>query len=250
MPDDYAAFGPPRRRPWPTRDETRTEDRPPWALVKNQDYHIISPFDLAPDRASGRRGPFAMLFGAVNWMHSSGLVVVPHGLRRGGLRHVRLVGRRWWPKSPRAITRVRWCDRGCATGSSCSSVRGDVLRRLVSGPSFKHALYPMGYLCRLRYVRPALYAVDPFHLPLINTLVLLVSGSAGPHLGAPCAGAWRPAQGCGLRPDHRRGLGLIFTGLQAFEYWEQIAHYGLALAAATSSTPPSSWPPAFTACMW
>jgi cytochrome c oxidase subunit 3 len=38
---------------------------------------------------------------------------------------------------------------------------------------FKHAIYPMNTYEASTYVPPEIYAVDPFHLPLINTLVLL-----------------------------------------------------------------------------
>jgi len=43
---------------------------------------------------------------------------------------------------------------------------------------FKHAIYPMNEYVGSEYVPPEIYNVDPFHLPLINTLVLLLSGCA------------------------------------------------------------------------
>ena len=43
---------------------------------------------------------------------------------------------------------------------------------------FKHAIYPMSGYVGTEYVPPEIYHVDAFHLPLINTLVLLLSGCA------------------------------------------------------------------------
>ena len=56
------------------------------------DYHILPP-SIWPFMAAG--GAFAMLFGAVKLDARLGAVAVPHRLRRGALRHVWLVGRRW-----------------------------------------------------------------------------------------------------------------------------------------------------------
>ena len=43
---------------------------------------------------------------------------------------------------------------------------------------FKHTIYPMSEYAGSVYTIPDIYAVDAFHLPLINTLVLLLSGCA------------------------------------------------------------------------
>ena len=45
---------------------------------------------------------------------------------------------------------------------------------------FKHAIYPMNEYAGSSYVPPEFYQVDAFHLPLINTLVLLLSGPRSP----------------------------------------------------------------------
>ena len=65
----------------------------------------------------------------------------------------------------------------------------------------------------------------PFHLPLINTLVLLLSG---------CAVTW--AHHALVHDNDRKALiqglaigivlGIFFTFLQAFEYYELLAHEG------------------------
>jgi cytochrome c oxidase subunit 3 len=75
------------------------------------------------------------------------------------------------------------------------------------------------------YVQPVIHAVDPFHLPLINTVVLLLSG---------CAVTW--AHHALVHDNDRKALawgliiavvlGVAFTGLQAYEYAELLLHEG------------------------
>jgi len=43
---------------------------------------------------------------------------------------------------------------------------------------FKNALYPMWSYPGTEYVKPEFIPVDAFHLPLMNTLILLLSGCA------------------------------------------------------------------------
>ena len=44
---------------------------------------------------------------------------------------------------------------------------------------FKHQIYPMNEYDYTVFVTPAdIYMIDPFHLPLINTVILLLSGCA------------------------------------------------------------------------
>jgi cytochrome c oxidase subunit 3 len=87
---------------------------------------------------------------------------------------------------------------------------------------FKHALYPMGAIEGIEVVPgswpPAgIETFDPWHLPLINTLVLLCSG---------CAATW--AHHALVHENDRAqvkyglwlavGLGVLFTFFQAYEY--------------------------------
>jgi cytochrome c oxidase subunit 3 len=83
---------------------------------------------------------------------------------------------------------------------------------------FKHAIYPMNTYEASTYVwPPGIDAFDPFHLPLINTLILLLSG---------CAVTWahhalvhnEQPQGRRMGPLIGIVLGLAFTGFQAYEY--------------------------------
>jgi cytochrome c oxidase subunit 3 len=86
---------------------------------------------------------------------------------------------------------------------------------------FKHALYPMNEYEGSTYVPAEFYQVDAFHLPLINTLVLLLSGAA-------VTWAHHALVHNESRKDVELGLiiavvlGIAFTGLQAYEYYELI----------------------------
>ena len=84
---------------------------------------------------------------------------------------------------------------------------------------------------------------DPWHLPLLNTLILLTSGTTV---------TWAHHA---LLENDRQGLkygliltivlGALFTCVQAYEY----SHAAFSLRAATSMARPSSWRPASTASM-
>ncbi|MEN8710212.1 MAG: cytochrome c oxidase subunit 3, partial [Paracoccaceae bacterium] len=93
---------------------------------------------------------------------------------------------------------------------------------------FKHAMYPMGP------ESPAVDGVwppvgietfDPWHLPLINTLILICSGAAA-------TWAHHALVHGNKRTEIKQGLiisvalGLIFTVFQAYEYTH--AHFGFA----------------------
>jgi hypothetical protein len=98
-------------------------------------------------------------------------------------------------------------------------VRGDVLRGVVLVVLQARAL-PDGAdspARRRRTGRPRIETFDPWHLPLINTLILLLSG---------CAATWahHALVHENNRKDLKNGLliaivlGVAFTGLQAYEY--------------------------------
>lgn len=93
---------------------------------------------------------------------------------------------------------------------------------------FKSAMYPMAQDNMSPWVDGAWPPVgveflDPWHLPLINTLILLCSGAA-------CTWAHH-AMTHNKRRDAALGLiisivlGLCFTAVQGFEYYEAVHHY-------------------------
>ena len=85
---------------------------------------------------------------------------------------------------------------------------------------FKHAMYPMGPLSPAvdgQWPPAGIELFDPWHLPLINTLILLCSGAAATWAHHALAHE-------NNRQDLKTGLwiaillGILFTGFQAYEY--------------------------------
>ncbi len=190
------------------------------AHAKNHDYHILPP-SIWP--LMGAAGGFLMLFGAVLWMHDitawafwAGLVVVLYTMYA------------WWAEV------VAESKVGDHTNVVRIGLRMGFILFVMSEimfffawfwSFFKHVIYPMEEYIGTEYMAPAIHAVDPFHLPLINTLILLLSG---------CAVTW--AHHALAHDNDRKGLvqglaigialGVAFTALQAFEYYELLAHEG------------------------
>ena len=150
------------------------------AHERNHDYQILPP-SIWP--FIGALGAFIMLFGAVLAMHQMGpwMFLI-------GVLMVLYVMFGWWSDV------VREGNTGEHTPVVRISLRYGFIMFIMSEVMFfaawfwtffKHALYPGGA------AESAVYAVwppkgietfDPWHLPIINTLILLC-------LGAPCAGA-------------------------------------------------------------
>lgn len=182
------------------------------AHVKDHDYHILPP-SIQP--FLGALFGFVMLFGMVLWMHEVTSFVFWAGLV--GVLYVMFV---WWSE---VVAESRIGDH---TKVVQIGLRYGVILFIMSEVMFffawfwsffKHAIYPMQFYTGTDYVQPSIYPVDAFHLPLINTLVLLLSG---------CAVTW--AHHALVHGNNRKDLiaglsisiflGIAFTGLQAYEY--------------------------------
>ncbi len=189
------------------------------AHVKNHDYHILPP-SIYP--FLGAIGGFTMLFGAVQWMHAQGpwLFLI-------GFAAVLYVMYGWWAEV------VTESSQGDHTPVVRIGLRYGFIMFVMSEVMFfvawfwaffKHAIYPMSGYEGSTYVQPEIYHVDAFHLPLMNTLVLLLSGAA-------VTWAHHALVHNEPRKDVELGLiiavvlGLCFTGLQAYEYYELIVHH-------------------------
>jgi cytochrome c oxidase subunit 3 len=183
------------------------------AHAKNHDYHILNP-SIWP--FLGAVSAFVMLFGAVLWMHDMGPWMFLIGLV--GVLYVMFA---WWSEV------IEESQQGDHTPVVRIGLRYGFILFIMSEVMFfaawfwsffKHALYPMNEYVGSQYVPPEFYQVDPFHLPLINTLVLLLSG---------CAVTWahHVLVHDGNRKEIEWGLliavllGLAFTALQAYEYY-------------------------------
>ncbi|SPH20562.1 Cytochrome c oxidase subunit 3 [Ascidiaceihabitans donghaensis] len=193
------------------------------AHAKNHDYHILAPSTWP---LLGAVGGFVMLFGAVVWM-SGGLTIFFKSVELSGpwmflmgLAAVLYVMFGWWAEC------VAEAKIGDHTPVVQIGLRYGVILFIMSEVMFfaawfwsffKHAIYPMEDYAGTEYVAPIFYQVDALHLPLINTLVLLLSG---------CAVTW--AHHALVHENNRKdlitglsisiALGVLFTALQAYEY--------------------------------
>lgn len=187
------------------------------AHAKNHDYHILNP-SVWP--FMGAVGGYTMLAGAVRYFHDKGpwMLLI-------GAAIVAYVMYAWWSDV------IEESHAGDHTPVVRIGLRYGFIMFIMSEIMFfsawfwnffKHAMYPMAE------GSPAIDGVwppvgietfDPWHLPLINTLILLLSG---------CAATWahHALVHDGDRKDVRNGLiiaivlGAAFTALQALEYAE------------------------------
>lgn len=185
------------------------------AHAKNHDYHILPP-SVQPLLASV--GAFIMLYGAVMWMvgNAPWMFFI-------GLALVLYVMFAWWSEvvaESHAGDHTRVVQIGLRYGVILFITSEVMFFVAWFWSFFKHALYPMGP------ESPAVDGVwppagietfDPWHLPLINTLILLLSGVA-------VTWAHHALAHENNRKDLVTGLvlavflGLVFTGMQAYEY--------------------------------
>ena len=187
------------------------------AHSKNHDYHILPP-SIWP--FIGAIGAFVMLFGAVLWMHG----ITPL-LFFAGLVAVLYTMFAWWSGV------VNEGQTGDHTPVVQIGLRYGFILFIMSEVMFfaawfwsffKHALYPI----HPDGISPAvdgpwppagIETFDPWHLPLYNTLILLLSGAAA-------TWAHHALVHENNRQDLKTGLwwaigfGLLFTGFQAYEY--------------------------------
>jgi cytochrome c oxidase subunit III len=193
------------------------------AHAKNHDYHVLPP-SLWP--LLGAVGAFIMLFGTV-------LMVSPQidsesPMRQPwmfliGLALVLYVMYAWWADV------VHEANAGDHTPVVRIGLRYGFIMFIMSEVMFflawfwtffKHRMYPMGPQSPAIdgvYPMAGIETFDPWHLPLINTLILLLSG---------CAITW--AHHALVHENNRRDmitgliigifLGVCFTFLQAYEY--------------------------------
>jgi len=186
------------------------------AHEKNHDYHILPP-SLWP--FIGSVGAFVMLFGAVLWMHDNG-----PWLFMAGFIAVLYVMYGWWAET---VTENQVGDHtpvvqiGLRYGFILFIMSEVMFFAAWFWSFFKHALYPMGaeepgYGDGV-WPPVGIETFDPWHLPLINTLILLCSGAAA-------TWAHHALVHDNNRKDMKWGLiaaialGVLFTFFQVYEY--------------------------------
>ena len=201
------------------------------AHAKNHDYHILPP-SIWP--FFGTLSAFIMLFGAVVWMKGSievmGLLLSAPLVLSGpwmfliGFAGVLYTMFAWWSEV------VHEGQTGDHTPVVRIGLRYGFIMFIMSEVMFfsawfwaffKNALYPMGPMSPLVdgvWPPEGITTFDPWHLPLINTLILLLSG---------CAATW--AHHALVHDNNNRkdmktclalaiALGVLFTFFQAYEY--------------------------------
>ena len=187
------------------------------AHEKNHDYHILNP-SVWP--FVGGLSAFTMLFGFVLWFHDYGpwLALI-------GFAGVLYTMYEWWTQM------VVESQVGDHTPVVRIGLRMGFIMFIISEVMFfsawfwsffKHALYPMdpagmSPIVDGQWPPAGIETFDPWHLPLINTLILLTSG---------CAATW--AHHAIAHENDREGLkwglaiaillGVFFTAVQAYEY--------------------------------
>jgi cytochrome c oxidase subunit 3 len=183
------------------------------AHANNHQYNKIHP-TVMPFR--GAVGGIANLFGAVLWMHG----MTPF-LCLAGFVLVLYVMFAWWSEV------VHESHIGDHTPVVRIGLRYGFILFIMSEVMFfaawfwsffKHAIYPMNDYFGSEYLPPVFYQVSAFELPLINTLLLLLSG---------CAVTW--AHHALVHENNRKDLvnglalsivlGIAFTVVQAYEYY-------------------------------
>ncbi|MEX5729615.1 cytochrome c oxidase subunit 3 [Rhodovulum iodosum] len=183
------------------------------AHEKNHDYHILTP-SIWP--FVGAVGAFIMLFGAVMAMHGNGpwMLLI-------GVAAVLVTMWKWWGDT------IVEGEAGDHTPVVRIGLRYGFILFIMSEVMFfaawfwsffKHAMYPMATFSEGQWPPPTIETFDPWHLPLINTLILLCSGAAA---------TWAHhalVEENNNRRDLKNGLilaiilGALFTFFQAYEY--------------------------------
>ncbi len=182
------------------------------AHAKNHDYHILKP-SIWP--LMGAVGAFVMLSGLVLWMKD----ITPF-VALAGLALVLYTMYGWWSDV------VEEANEGDHTPVVRIGLRYGVIMFIMSEimffvawfwSFFKHALYPMEMGAGGVWPPVGIETFDPWHLPLMNTLILLCSG---------CFATW--AHHALVHDNDRKALiqglvgaiilGVVFTFFQAYEY--------------------------------
>ncbi|CAN5765275.1 cytochrome c oxidase subunit 3 [soil metagenome] len=184
---------------------------------KNHDYHVLPP---SPWPFIGALGAFVMLIGAVLYMHGMG----PWLMLIGFVGVLYTMFARWTDVvgESQAGDHTPVVQLGLRYGMILFIISEVMFFAAWFWSFFKHAMYPMGEIAGTQVLPGAwppegVETFDPWHLPVINTLILLCSG---------CAVTWaHHALVHENNRDHLRWglllgvvLGVLFTIFQIYEY--------------------------------
>ena len=189
------------------------------AHEKNHDYHILTP-SLWP--FLGALSGFVMLFGVV-LMVSPAIDNNQPWIFLAGLIGVLYVMYGWWSEviaESKAGDHTPVVRIGLRYGFIMFIMSEVMFFAAWFWAFFKNAMYPMGPLSPMKdgvWPPVGIETFDPWHLPIINTLILLLSG---------CAATWahHALVHENNRKDMKTGLtiaillGALFTVFQVYEY--------------------------------
>ena len=186
--------------------------------AKHHDYHLVDP---SPWPAIGAAAAFILAVGAITWMHGSNPAVALIGL--AGVLYTMFM---WW----RDV--VKESHKGDHTDVVSLHLRYGMLLFIASEVMFFVAwfwaffdasLFSGDAMQAARFEATAgvwppkgIEVFDPWHLPLINTLILLTSGTTVTWAHHALLTNDRKGLKWGLALTI--GLGLLFTSIQAYEY--------------------------------
>ena len=186
--------------------------------AKHHDYHLVDP---SPWPAIGAAAAFILAVGAITWMHGSNPAVALIGL--AGVLYTMFM---WW----RDV--VKESHKGDHTDVVSLHLRYGMLLFIASEVMFFVAwfwaffdasLFSGDAMQAARFEATAgvwppkgIEVFDPWHLPLINTLILLTSGTTVTWAHHALLTNARKGLKWGLALTI--GLGLLFTSIQAYEY--------------------------------
>jgi cytochrome c oxidase subunit 3 len=188
------------------------------AHAKNHDYHLVDP---SPWPAVGAAAAFILAVGAIMWMHGANPAVALIGLV--GVLYTMFM---WW----RDV--VKESHKGDHTDVVSLHLRYGMLLFIASEVMFFVAwfwaffdasLFPGDAIQASRLEATAgvwppkgIDVFDPWHLPLVNTLILLTSGTTVTWAHHALLNNDRKGLKWGLALTV--ALGLMFTSIQAYEY--------------------------------
>lgn len=188
------------------------------AHAKNHDYHLVNP---SPWPAVGSAGAFILAVGAILWMHGSAPYIMVVGLAL-----VLYTMFMWW----RDV--IKEAHAGDHTSVVGLHLRYGMLLFIASEVMFFVAWFWAFFDASL-FTDEAIQAsrvaetggvwppkgvevFDPWHLPLVNTLILLTSGTTVTWAHHALLNNDRQGLKWGLVATV--ALGLLFTAVQAYEY--------------------------------
>jgi cytochrome c oxidase subunit 3 len=188
------------------------------AHAKNHDYHLVDP---SPWPAVGATAAFILAVGAIMWMHGSNPAIALIGVV--GVLYTMFM---WW----RDV--VKESHKGDHTDVVSLHLRYGMLLFIASEVMFFVAWFWAFFDASLftgDAMQPSrveatagiwppkgVDVFDPWHLPLVNTLILLTSGTTVTWAHHALLNNDREGLKWGLALTI--GLGLLFTAIQAYEY--------------------------------